>query len=364
VNPTFLPPFIVSVCAWFAQGWRVLVLPCAALAAAAAVLFVTPPSYTAKTSFFPPAQAPSLTSGLFSQLNALGGLSGNGTGVAKTQAEQYVAMLKSRSVADAQAMRFDLARVYGLKLPEDVRRKLARQTNVYLSSRSDLIEVSVDDRDPQRAAQMAGYYVESLTNLLGRVAVTDARQRRIFLEKQVDGTRVELDKAEKLLRGVGVSVSAAQLDPGAAVGMVAQMNANIIAQDIKLTTLRTVAGEANPSTLAAKSELAALRQRLDEMQAGAKNTGEDAYTGLYRDYKYNSALLELLVKQLASARFDEARDSSSLQIVDFPVVPQKKSQPGAWLFLGAGLAFGIALSVLAWLVARLGRVQPPPGELR
>lgn len=350
------------VCAWFTKGWRVLVLPCSTLIAAVAVLFAIQPTFTAKTSFFPPAQSPNTASGLFNQLNALGGLSG--AGAAKTQAEQYVAMLKSRSIADSQAARFDLARVYGLKFPEDVRRKLAQQTSVYLSSRSDLIEVSVDDRDPRRATQMASFYVESLTNLLGRVAVTDARQRRIFLEKQVDETRTELDKAEKLLRSSGVSPSAAQLEPGAAVGMVAQMNANIVAQDIKLTTLRSVAGEANPTTLVAKSELAALRQRLSEMQAGAKNAVEDDYTGLYRDYKYNSALLELLLTQLASARIDEARDGSALQIVDFAVVPQKKSKPGAAFVLGSGLAFGIGLALLAWFVARHTRLQAAGGEHR
>ena len=362
VISTFLPPFIVSACAWFARGYRVLVLPCVALIAAVAVAFATPPTYTAKTSFFPPAQSRNAASGLFNQLNALGGL--GGAGAAKTQAEQYVAMLKSRSVADAEMARFDLARVYGLKLPEDVRRRLAQRTNVYLSSRSDLIEVSVDDHDPQRAAQMAGFYVDSLTDLLGRVAVTDARQRRVFLEKQVDETRAELDKAEKALRSAGVSPSAAQLEPGAAVGMVAQMNANIVAQDIKLAALRSVAGEANPSTLAATSELAALKHRLSEMQAGAKNAVDDQYTGLYRDYKYNSALLELLATQLASARIDEARDGNSLQIVDFPVVPQKKSKPSGLFVLGAGLAIGIGLTLLAWFIARHASAQATSGERR
>jgi tyrosine-protein kinase Etk/Wzc len=359
VISTFLPPFMVSACAWFARGWRVFVLPLLGLLAGLSLLLATPPTYTARTSFFPPAQSASAASGLASQLNMLGGLSGAGAG--KTQAEQYVAMLKSRSVADATAARFDLSRVYALTLPEDVRAKLARRTNIYLSSRSDLIEVSVDDRDPQRAAQMAAYYVESLTKLLGRVAVTDARQRRVFLEQQVDETRAKLDRAETLLRGSGVSPSAAQLEPGAAVGMVSQMNANIVAQEIKLAALRSVAGEANPTTLAATSELAALKRKLGDMQAGGKTAGSDEYTALYRDYKYNSALLELLATQLASARIDEARDGSSLQIVDFAVVPRKKSAPRALLFIGAGLAFGIGLVLLAWLVTRSAAVRDAKG---
>jgi tyrosine-protein kinase Etk/Wzc len=362
VISTILPSFMVSACAWFARGWRVFLLPLLGLLAGLGLLLCTSPTYTAKTSFFPPAQSASAASGLANQLNMLGGLSGAGAG--KTQAEQYVAMLKSRSVADATAARFDLPRVYALKLPEDVRARLAARTNVYLSSRSDLIEVSVDDHDPQRAAQMAAYYVESLTKLLGRVAVTDARQRRVFLEQQVDETRAKLDHAETLLRGAGISPSAAQLEPGAAVGMVSQMNANIVAQEIKLAALRSVAGEANPTTLAATTELAALKRKLGDMQAGGKTAGSDEYAGLYRDYKYNSALLELLATQLASARIDEARDGNSLQIVDFAVVPQKKSKPRPLVFIGAGLGLGIALVLLAWLVTRSAVVRNPKDALR
>ena len=354
-----LPSFVLSTCAWFARGWRLLILPALCLIAGFIAFALTPPSYTAKTSFFPPAQSRNVSAGLANQLNMLGSLSGAGGG--KTQAEQFVAMLKSRSVADAISERFNLAKVFSKTAPEDVRRILAQRTNIYLSSRSDLIEVSVDDQDPARAAQMATFYVESLTNLLGRVAVTDARQRRIFLEKQVDETREQLDKAEHLLRSSGVSPSAAQLEPGSAVGMVAQMNASIVAQNIRLAALRSVAGEANPATLAALSELAALKRKLAEMQTGAKTGVGDEYTGLYRDYKYNSALLELLASQLAAARIDEARDGSSLQIVDFAVVPQKKTRPRAILFLGAGLATGIALTLLAWFVARKANVQASRG---
>ncbi len=351
MNSTLIPGALISTIALFGRGWRLLVLPIIGLIAAFIVLSITPPTYTAKTSFFPPAQARNAAAGLFNQLNVLGTL-GSGASPGKTQAEQYVAMLKSRSVADATASHFNLPKVYGLTVPEDVRGRLAQRTNVYLSSRSDLIEISVDDESPDRAAKMASFYIDSLTSLLGRVAVTDARQRRIFLEKQVDETRDKLDRAERLLRGAGVSPSAAQLEPGAAVGMVAQMNANIVAQNIRLAALRSVAGEENPATLAAVSELTALKQKLADMQAGVKTGPGDEYTGLYRDYKYNSALLELLASQLASARIDEARDGSSLQIVDYAVVPQKRTKPRALFYLGAGLALGIGMSLLAWIVMR------------
>lgn len=290
-------------------------------------------------------------SGVLNQLNTLGVLSGSAQ--SKTQAEQYVAMLKSRSVSDAVSARFDLARVYGKTLPEDVRRVLAQRTSVYMSSRSELIEVSVDDGDPQRVVKMASGYIDALSGLLGRVALTDARQRRIFLEKQFDDARDRLEHIEGQLRRAGVSPSDVQLEPSAAVGMVAQMNSAVALQEIRLSALRSVAGSENPATLAATSELDALKRRLAEMQAGGKSAPGDVYAGLYRDYKYNGAILELLATQLAAARLDEARDANALQIVDFPVVPNRKTRPRGLFYLGAGLFAGVALSAAAWLVARI-----------
>jgi capsule polysaccharide export protein KpsE/RkpR len=354
-NPFPIPRRVAASCAWIARGSHVAIPPLAGLVLGWLVFALTTPIYTSTITFFPPSAASNGMSGVVNQLNALSVLSGSTQ--SKTLAEQYVSMLKSRCVADAMSAKFDLPHVYGKTLPEDVRRTLAQRTGIYMSSRSELIEVSVDDTDRQRVAKMASYYIDALSDLLSRVAVTDARQRRIFLDRQVDETRSALERVERQLRGAGVSPSAAQLEPSAAVGMAAQMKAAITAQEIRLSALRSVAGRENPATLAATSELDALKRRLADMQAGEKSAPGDAYTGLYRDYKYNSALLELLMTQLASARLDEAREGQSLQIVDFPAVPNRKTKPVRVLYLGAGFGLGLALSATAWFVARMSRLK-------
>ncbi|SAK92926.1 transport-related membrane protein [Caballeronia hypogeia] len=350
VSSNAIPRLLLGACEQLARGWRIYAPPLAGLAIGCALFALTPPTYTSTVSFFPPSMSSSAMSGVVNQLNALGMLSGAPQG--KTQAEQYVAMLKSRSVADAVAAKFDLPHVYGKTLPEHVRRILAKRTRVYMSSRSELIEVTVEDGDPQRVAKMSRYYLDALTDLLGRVAVTDARERRTFLEKQFNETRAGLDRTEQALRGAGISPTATQLEPSAALGMVAQLNASIAAQEIRLSALRSVAGSANPATLAATGELDALKRRLAELQSGQKSAPGDAYASLYRDYRYHSALLEALASQLASARIDEARDARSLQIVDYPVVPQVRSKPNGLYYGLGGIVLGVMISAGAWLVVR------------
>jgi tyrosine-protein kinase Etk/Wzc len=58
-----------------------------------------------------------------------------------------------------------------------------------------LISVEVDDKDPKFAADLANAHVEELRNLLGRLAVTEAQQRRMFFEKQLQITKENLGQS-------------------------------------------------------------------------------------------------------------------------------------------------------------------------
>ena len=58
-----------------------------------------------------------------------------------------------------------------------------------------LIVVQVDDHDPKMAADMANAHIEELTKLLGRLAVTEAQERRVFFEQQLSGLRASLRRA-------------------------------------------------------------------------------------------------------------------------------------------------------------------------
>ena len=158
-NPFPIPRRVAATCAWIARGSHVAIPPLAGLVLGWLVFALTTPIYTSTITFFPPSAASNGMSGVVNQLNALSVLSGSTQ--SKTLAEQYVSMLKSRSVADAMSAKFDLPHVYGKTLPEDVRRTIAQRTGIYMSSRSELIEVSVDDTDRQRVAKMASYYIDA-----------------------------------------------------------------------------------------------------------------------------------------------------------------------------------------------------------
>ncbi len=66
-----------------------------------------------------------------------------------------------------------------------------------------------------------------------------------------------------------------------------------------------------------------------------------------RDYKTQEALFELLTKQDELAKINEARDTSTLQVLDDAVVPDKKSRPRRSLIVLLATFVAGFLAVLA-----------------
>ncbi|MBE0621244.1 MAG: lipopolysaccharide biosynthesis protein, partial [Burkholderiales bacterium] len=162
-----------------------------AILAAIYSLFM-PISYTATTKILPPLQGQSSASAMLAQL---GGLAGLAAGAAANPSDVYVAMLKSRTVADNLIERFGLAQIYGGKYPSQVREKLTRATSIG-SSKDGIITIQVGDGDPKRAADVANAYVDELEKLSQVLAVTEASRRRLFFERQFAQAKDNLAKAE------------------------------------------------------------------------------------------------------------------------------------------------------------------------
>src|SRR5450830_676600 len=195
---------------------RLLVLgPLAAGLLALGISFAIAPTFTATTKFLPPQQQQSAAASMLASLGALGGLAGAAAGL-KNPADQYVAFLKSRTVQDSVVERFKLMDKYESKFKESARTAL--DANVLIASGKDgLITIDASDKDPVFAAQLANAYPEELTQLLGRIAVTEAQQRRAFFEKQLKAAKDNLIKAEVALKTSGINSDVLKTSPTAAV---------------------------------------------------------------------------------------------------------------------------------------------------
>jgi uncharacterized protein involved in exopolysaccharide biosynthesis len=321
---------LLDIALVFAENWRVLViLPLAAGLVALGISFLIPPTYTAVTRILPPVQQQSTSAALAAQLSSLAGLVGPAAGI-KNPADQYVALIKSRTVFDAMIKRFKLKDLYEVRYLDDARKELENRTRVAAGVKDGLVSIEVDDHDPERAAGMANAFVEELRNLSKTLAITEAGQRRLFFEEQLMQAKDNLTNSEIALQASGVSEAALRTLPQSALESLARLKAQITAQEIKLASMRTFMTDSNPEFRLAVRELAALRDELAKSEKSspvkALNNGAE-YITKYRDFKYHETLFELMAKQYEFARLDEAREGAVIQVVDVAQPPERKSKP-------------------------------------
>jgi tyrosine-protein kinase Etk/Wzc len=311
-----------------AENLRLLVLgPLAVGLIALGITFMIRPIFTATTVFLPPQQQQSAAAGLLQSLGVLGGLAGAATGV-KNPNDQYVSFLKSVYIEDRIIGRFKLKERYEADLQMEARKTL--EENVRINSGKDgLITVDVDDKDASIAAKMANAHVEELNNLMQRMAVTEAQQRRAFFEIQLLSTKDKLTKAEIALRASGVNSSALKSNPENAVAVVARVQAEIAAQEVKLSSMRTYLAESAPAFKVALSELAALRSQFNKLEKtnDTPSATDSDYVSRFRDFKYYETLFELFAKQFEIAKVDESKEGAVIQVLDVAEPPEKKSKP-------------------------------------
>lgn len=240
---------------------RLLVLgPLAVGVAALGISFLVTPTFTAQVSFLPPQQSQGMAASLLNSLGALGGLAGSAAGI-KNPNDQYVSFLKSNSIEDALIDRFKLMDRYKADYKQDARKTLEGSVKI-ASGKDGIITVSVDDHDPQFAADLANAHVEELTRLMGRLAVTEAQQRRQFFEQQLKTAKDKLAVAEIALGETGVNAAVLKSNPASAVAAVATLQAQVTAQEVKLGAMRGYLAESAPEFKQAMTELLNLRAQL------------------------------------------------------------------------------------------------------
>lgn len=330
---------------------------------AVATSLLMTPIFTATTTILPPQQQ---SNGLAAALGSLGALAGAAGSVAglKNPSDLYIGMMQSTTISDRLIKKFDLQKRYEQETMVGARRALANTVQI-LAGKDGLISVSVDDPDPDFAAKLANAYIAELRLLNQNLAVTDAAQRRLFFEKQLEKVKEDLLAAEFKLQNVQKKTGLVQPEGqvAAIIKGQAELKAQIASRQVQLAAMRSFATPNNPDYQRLQQELITLRSQLSEGTALEKgsnislSSGSLPETGLaylrsLRDVKYQETLFELMAKQFELAKADEARDSSIIQVLDIALAPDQKSKPKRALMVALGVFMGFFIG-LSYVLLRL-----------
>lgn len=319
----------------FAAGTAVL---------AVIALLLIPSRYTAVTVVLPPGQNSSMSSALLSQLGGSAGLAaaaGTSLGI-KNPGEIYVSLFRSRTVEDSVIQRFRLIERYHEKRLSDARTAFEARSKVELGAKDGLITISVTDRDPKEAAEIANSYIDEFRKFSANLAITEASQRRIFFQQQLLEVNGNLVAAEEAMKKTEESTGVLQIDSQtrSLIESAAALRAQVGAKEVQLQGMRAYGTEDNPEIVEAKQQLAELRAQLAQLAGSDQSSGSGLilpkgkvpeagleYVRKLRDVKYYDTMSELIAKQFEMAKLDEARQGTEIQVVDVAIPPDKRSFP-------------------------------------
>ena len=360
-------------------------------------VMLQPFSYTAKTVILPPQPKGEASMGaLLGNLGGVGGLPGAGALGLKNPSDMYLGMLKSRSLADQVIAKLNLQKLYKTKTMTQTRQTLSRSTKI-TAGKDGFITIEYTHSDPVIAAEIANTFVNELDKLNSTVAISEAARRRLFYEKQIKETSVNLSQAEAAMKqtqrktgwyefggfdvamagggagGGGASLMSGGMRVNASVLMkVEEIRAQITLKELDLASKRAYMTEQNPEYVRSLATLAALKANLTKLEGSA--SGADvkvpvsqlsdtgfAYIHQMRDLKYKQSLMELYSKQFEMAKMDEAKESPLVQVVDKALPPEERSAPkrAQMMVISSILALVISI-ILAFIMNALDTAKQKP----
>ena len=347
---------------------------------AVVVALLLPVRYESRTRLMPPDQQSGSGLAMIAALAGRGGSSGSGGmssalggslgGVAgdllglKSSGALFVDMLQGATVEDQIIGKFDLRRVYWDKYWEDARKDLAKRTDVKEDRKSGVITIGVSDRDPRRAQQMAQAYVDALNGLVSQVSTSSARRERVFLESRLKTVKQNLDAASQEFSQFA-SKSGTLNVPDQAKAMVeseATLQGQLVAAESELEGLRQIYTDSNMRVKTLEARVASLRHQVEEMSGNRSDLSSDQsdipgdfpsirklplvgvrWANLYRETKIQETVYELLTQEYELAKIQEAKEIPSVNVLDPPMLPERKSFPPRTVITLAGTLLAFTL---------------------
>ncbi len=315
----------------------------------AGIAFLLPNWYQGDVSIMPPSE--DISFGLGNLLKGIG-VPGVKVPTQATPAEVFKAILESRRINERIVERFGLKKLYRKKYMIDALKELRRHVKVRVDD-VGMILISAEDRDPQRAADLANAYAEELDRYNRESRMTRGSRTRAFIGSRLDSTRRELKAAEDRLAAYESAHKTVALssESSSSVNAAAWAYANRAALGVRLGVLRDISRETTDEERSLLAQMAQLDRQIEAMPVSGLGVAR-----LLRDVKVGEQLYLLLSAQYEDARITETRDVATVEVLDRATRPEKKSRPHRLQLVAIGFVFGLVASV-----AYAGMNEPAAG---
>ncbi|HHM24148.1 MAG TPA: hypothetical protein ENJ23_03825 [Bacteroidetes bacterium] len=356
--------------------WRkfILITFLVFVAVAVIVALVLPVKYTSTATILPPEGQSGSDLGFLSMLTDLPVNLPSLPGMV-TPADLYLAILRSRNVREAVIKRLDLMDYFHVSYMTDALQKLDNVT-FFDKTEENIIVVQATERTPQFAQKIVQTFLEELDRVNRETRKTSAYHTREFLEKRLQEVEQQMRQAAQRIRDFQEKHKVINLEEQtkSAIEMAAQLQGQIALKEVQLHIAEKAMEPTHPEVRRLRYELEELRKQLDKIETGAGLSKDDyilpfskvpdlgmQYVFLTKDLEVFKTVYKVLTQQYEQAKIQEKKDTPTLNILDQPSLPDKKSKPQRRLIVMVAALLSFVVSFLAVFfleyLARLQRVD-------
>lgn len=254
-----------------------------------------------------------------------------------------LAILSSRNVNESVVDTFNLIEVYETSDSDapvqDAIDQLKGNVEFVIDEEYDFLSVEVLDRDPQRAADIANYFVRSLEHVNNKLATENATNYRRFVEQRYNDTEARLDSVMDATKAFQEQYGVIDLQKQvpAFFESIAEYRLNAVQAELGHARLRAEYGSDNAATRAARQVVDAANQQYQAAIAGEEEllpipksempTAARQYFDLEKERLILTRILEFMRPLYEQARMDEQRQVQAVQVLDPAVPPVEKAKP-------------------------------------
>jgi uncharacterized protein involved in exopolysaccharide biosynthesis len=296
----------------------------------------------------------------------IGNLGGGGS------AEYLMAYLKSRTMSARIIKRFGIAShpaIVGESPKEDIKYdEILKIVNRILSVDKDkdgLITIAVETLDPEVSAEIVKAYLEYLAGF----ARGPQKEKRIFVEEQLQKVKRELEAAENVFKEFQDKTRLFSMEKQAAtlIEKLARLEAEKVQAEISLNMQETLLKSSGNlpelvkiegKKLSEEARIKALDKEIKEVEETLTSIPELSleFVRLQRNLKVKEKVFGVLTEQYETAKIAEAEEGSQFEIIDQPIVPELKSKPRrSIMVILSGLSAGVLGVFAAFLIEFINR---------
>ena len=335
------------------------------------VSLVLPKWYKATAILLPPKQITAPVGGLGEFADAVSVTGGLDLPIMVTPSDVYARMLKSRTISEAIMKKFNLYERYETYNFDEAYEALMNNADFRVTAEG-LLSVSIEDKDPQIAADLTNAFVEELDRVNRAIASQRAMHNRDFIEQRLVQVKLELDSARSSFESFQMTNKSVDFDQQAKLvtERAVALKVKQAETDLELEMASLELGQDNSKIIELKRRKKIIASQIEQLETENPDdsyfsvpiskipTLRGKYEMLYSQVRVNETLYELLLGQMEQAKIQVSENSPTISVLDPARAPSIRSRPQRTLIVLATFGFSFIIAIFGSATAEyFGRMR-------